>query len=139
MTICVDANLVIRLVVKPQDMAIHQIWETWTRERHALVAPRLLLYEVTNVIYLSYKRQTLSATAARSALDTILALPIRIEDTPQIHILALEMAGRFKLSAAYDAHYLAVAQYLGAEFWTSDQRLFQAVQPILTWVKLAPE
>ena len=35
-----------------------------------------------------------------------------------------------------DAHYLALAQRLGAEFWTADRRLVQAVQATLPWVNL---
>lgn len=36
---------------------------------------------------------------------------------------ALDLAERLSLSATYDAHYLALAEWLGAEFWTADQRL----------------
>ena len=36
----------------------------------------------------------------------------------------------------YDAHYLALAERLGAEFWTADRRLQQAVGATLLWVRL---
>ncbi len=35
----------------------------------------------------------------------------------------------------YDAHYLALAARLGAEFWTADQRLVNTVQSALPWVR----
>lgn len=35
---------------------------------------------------------------------------------------------------AYDAHYLALAEYAGCAFWTADQRLFDAVRRQLDWV-----
>ena len=38
------------------------------------------------------------------------------------------MACESGLPAIYDAHYLALAHRLNAEFWTADRRLFQAVQ-----------
>jgi hypothetical protein len=44
-----------------------------------------------------------------------LALPIRLIHDLEVHARALEIAGRFSLSAAYDAHYPAVAEMLGGE------------------------
>jgi predicted nucleic acid-binding protein len=37
------------------------------------------------------------------------------------------MARELELPATYDAHYLALAQQLGAVFWTADQRLIRMV------------
>ena len=45
-----------------------------------------------------------------------------------------DFAERFSLPAAYDAHYLALAQYLSAEFWSADKKLIRAVQTTLPWV-----
>jgi len=39
-------------------------------------------------------------------------------------------------AAVYDAHYLALAERLGAEMWTADRRLCQAVGAALPWVRL---
>ena len=35
----------------------------------------------------------------------------------------------------YDAHYLALSQLLGREFWTADQRLLRQVQGALPFVR----
>jgi predicted nucleic acid-binding protein len=48
----------------------------------------------------------------------------------------LDLADRFALPAAYDAHYLALADWLGGEFWTADRRLAKAVGEALPWVRL---
>jgi predicted nucleic acid-binding protein len=42
------------------------------------------------------------------------------------------------LGATYDAHYLALADYLGGEFWTADRRLAKVVQRELGWVNSWP-
>lgn len=52
-----------------------------------------------------------------------------------LHHRAWERAYRFKQPAAYDAHYLALAEMLGCEFWTADRRLHNAVKDELPWVK----
>ena len=37
------------------------------------------------------------------------------------------MASRLNQGAAYDAHYLALAEEFGCELWTADGRFFRAV------------
>jgi predicted nucleic acid-binding protein len=48
----------------------------------------------------------------------------------------LALAERFSLPAAYDAHYLALADWLGGEFWTADRKLVRAVEDELPWVRV---
>jgi predicted nucleic acid-binding protein len=52
-----------------------------------------------------------------------------------LHQRALDLAERFSLPVAYDTHYLALAEQLGAEFWTADRKLVRAVQSALPWVR----
>ncbi len=137
LTICVDAGLVVRRIVIPQDVAIQAIWEQWAASLTHLTAPTLLRYEVTNAVYQYQKTGALSAVAARQALRTAFVLPLRLIEDADLSSEALAMAGRFALPAAYDAHYLALAERLGATFVTTDQRLVNAVQSALPWVRMA--
>ncbi|HEY3231696.1 MAG TPA: type II toxin-antitoxin system VapC family toxin, partial [Roseiflexaceae bacterium] len=52
-----------------------------------------------------------------------------------LHRRAWEIAHQFKRPAAYDAHYLALAEIAGCPFWTADERLFNAVKDQLGWVR----
>jgi predicted nucleic acid-binding protein len=134
--LCVDANLVIRLVADPKDVSVQRLWERWDAERRRLAAPTLLYYEVTNVLYRYQRHGLMSASAVRLALKAALALPLQLHGEVELHRQALDLADRFSLPAAYDAHYLALAERLGAEFWTADRRLLQAVESALPWVHL---
>jgi predicted nucleic acid-binding protein len=134
--LCVDANLVIRLVADPRDESIRRLWEQWDAEKRQLAAPTLLYYEVTNALYRYQKQGLLSASAVRLALEAALSLPLRLYGESDLHWQALDLAERFSLPATYDAHYLALAEWLGGEFWTADRRLAQAVQTALPWVHL---
>jgi predicted nucleic acid-binding protein len=134
--LCVDANLVIRLVADPKDGGVQQMWERWNAERRQLAAPTLLYYEVTNVLYRYQKLGLVSASSVRLALKAVLSLPLSLHGDAALHERALDLAERFSLPAAYDAHYLALAEWLGGEFWTSDRQLVQAVQSTLSWVHL---
>jgi predicted nucleic acid-binding protein len=134
--LCVDANLVIRLVADPADETVQRMWELWDSERRQLAAPTLLPYEVANALYRYQKLGYLSASSVQLALRAALALPLQLHGEADLHWRALEMAERFSLPAVYDAHYLALAEWLGGEFWTADGRLARAVQASLPWVHL---
>ncbi|MGD9046760.1 MAG: type II toxin-antitoxin system VapC family toxin [Anaerolineae bacterium] len=134
--VCVDANLVIRLVADPADEPVRYVWEQWDAERRQLAAPTLLYYEVANALYRYQKLGYLSSSSVQLAFSAALALPLELHAEPDLHWRALDLAGRFSLLAAYDAHYLALAELLEGEFWTTDGRLARTVQPSLPWVHL---
>ena len=135
--LCVDASLVVRLVADPADESTQQLWQGWDTAGRQLAAPTLLYYEVTNALYRYYKLGVMSMPSVRLALKAARALPVRVDSPSGLHRRALDLAERFSLPATYDAHYLALAEWLEAEFWTADGRLARAVQPSLSWVHLA--
>ncbi len=134
LTLCVDANLVIRLIIDPQDEVVRQLWEQWDAGGRQIAAPTLLHYEVSNALYRYQRAKMMSSSTVRLALKAAFALPVRLYGTRELHQRALVLAERFSLSAAYDAHYLALADWLGGEFWTADQKLARVVQDDLPWV-----
>ena len=134
--LCVDANLVLRLVADPADESVQSLWEQWDSEGRQLAAPTLLPYEVANALYRYQKLGYIGTAAVQLALKAALALPLELHGEPELHWRALELANRFSLPAAYDAHYLALAELLDGEFWTADGGLARAVQSSLPWVHL---
>jgi len=111
--LCVDANLVVRLVADPKDELGRGLWEQWDAEGQQLAAPTLLHYEVTNALY-RYRRQGwMSLVAVRLALKAAFSLPLHLYGEAALHQRALDLAERFSLPAAYDAHYLALAEQRG--------------------------
>jgi predicted nucleic acid-binding protein len=133
-SLCVDASLVIRLLVAPRSESVVQLWEEWDAERRRIVAPTLLYYEVANALYRYRKHGLLTLSAVQLLLEAVLAIPIDLHAEAELHSRALILADRLSLPAAYDAHYLALAEQLGIEFWTADGRLGQAAHGILPWV-----
>lgn len=133
-TVCVDASIVIQRVVSN---AAEDLWETWTQSGVRLIAPTLLYYEVTNGLYRYLKAGIFSLETVEKTLRAAMALPIELVGEADLHQRAKDLAAKYNLPAAYDAHYLALAEPLEVELWTADARLFNAVQPFgIEWVKL---
>jgi predicted nucleic acid-binding protein len=132
--LCVDANLVIRLVADPDDAVVRQLWQQWDADRRLIAAPSLLYYEVSNALYRYHRADMMSLATVQLALKAAISLPVRLYSEPTLHPRALDLAARFALPAAYDAHYLALTDWLDGEFWTADRRLADIVQEELSWV-----
>jgi len=132
--VCVDANIVVHLLRDvPDESAIVALWQKWRKVGQALVAPTLLCYEVSNALHRYVVHEEMLPDEAAATLDIALGLDIVFYGDADLHRRSLALAKRFSLPAVYDAHYLALAERLGAEFWTADKRLLQAVRE-LSWV-----
>jgi len=96
------------------------------------VGPPLLPIEFTNVVRQRMRREGLSYDEAVSALDRFFSQPIAIHQgsdssRQSLHRRALALAATFDLPAAYDAHYLALAESVNCAFWTADERLLRGL------------
>ncbi|MGQ9586721.1 MAG: type II toxin-antitoxin system VapC family toxin [Anaerolineae bacterium] len=126
--VCVDASIVLRLVGSgTHESPVVRLWTAWHEAGRPLVAPTLLPYEVTSALRRYVAHGELRPEEAGEALDVVLDLGIALHGDADLHRRALHLAEHFALPAAYDAHYLALAERLGAEFWTADRRLIRAL------------
>jgi predicted nucleic acid-binding protein len=131
--LCIDASVVIRLVTSD---AAADLWESWMADEVKVVAPSLLYYEVTNGLYRYYKAGIYQSETVKTTLRAALALPIELIAVSDLHPRATEIAMRFNLPATYDAHYLALAEWMEVDLWTADIRLVNTLKPFkVKWVK----
>jgi predicted nucleic acid-binding protein len=61
-------------------------------------------------------------------LARLLVYPVEFHEDNDLLKEAYELAVRFNRPRAYDTQYLALAERLGCEFWTADQRLVNSTQ-----------
>lgn len=135
--ICVDASVAIKLVLDEErsDRA-RALYSTAVQTSKPIVGPPLLPLEVTNILRQRMRtRDGLSLFAATQHLDDFLALRIEFHDPAGLHFQALVLADALGLPETYDAHYLALAEHLGCELWTDDQRLMRRVATSLPFVR----
>jgi predicted nucleic acid-binding protein len=135
-TVCVDASIVLRYVLQPDGDAIKELWTSWFEDEVRLVAPTLLFYEVTNGLYQQQRNKILSPEIILKALELALDLPINLVTETNLHLRAHEIAIQYNLPATYDAHYLALAEWMDIVLWTADMKLISALKPFrVKWVK----
>jgi len=134
--VVVDASLAAMWAVperhSPQALALAERWANGTTR---LLAPCLLLAEVTNALYKRVVRKEMTIDTAQAALNVIFGFDIELREEPGLQIRAMELAHRLKQPTTYDCQYLALAEHYRCELWTGDQRLHGAVAGALPWVK----
>ena len=139
--ICVDASLAAKwFLAEEGSTRATALYEETVPAGIAIVAPSLLPIEMTNIFH----QQTKSADGwtlemASASLARFLSLSIAIHNPDGLHQRALALANAYKLPAAYDAHYLALAEYFGCELWTDDRRLSRGVQSNFPFVRRLSE
>jgi predicted nucleic acid-binding protein len=135
--ICIDASVAAKMLIEEEqsDRAI-ALYFAMLETQSPMVAPPLLLYELTNIVRKQMRgARAMSLSDAHVLLADFLDLPIEIHSPGGLHHLALDIASAYNLPASYDAHYLALAQLLDCEFWTSDLRLARKVSNQLPYVR----
>ena len=135
-TLVVDAGLALRLVLPgPEQARLQALAAEWRRDGAALVAPDLWLYEVTSALAKAVHFEVLTDDEGRRALGLLHRLEVRLTppDAAQA-ALAYDWTRRLRRAGAYDSFYLALAETLGVDLWTTDRRLRAAVD--LPWVRV---
>jgi predicted nucleic acid-binding protein len=114
------------------------LWQQLAIER---LAPALFSLEVCSGLLKRCRRNALAVGDAQSALSLILAGVSIQPDDPVLAPRALEIAYQLAQRNAYDSLYLALAEHEGCEYWTADQRLFNAAGssfPFVNWIGRTP-
>lgn len=134
--IAVDASLAVKWVLpesnSPQALTLYR---TWIEQRREILAPSLLLFEVSNAIWKACRRGELAWAMGRWALQTFLRIRFTFLNPPQLLEEAWDMAQAYKLPTPDDGVYLALAKLEGCELWSGDTRLLNILAGRLPWVR----
>ena len=135
--ICVDSSAAVKWIVhEDRSEQTLALYHPTVLADEPIYAPPLLPIEVTNVLYQRLRsRDGPSRDEVAALLTKFLAFPIVLHNPAGLHQKALALAAAHGLPAAYDAHYLAVAESLGCVFWTDDQWLLRASAGRLPFVR----
>ena len=95
-----------------------------------MAAPHLMPVEVANALHRRVTRNEMSVEVAAHLIENLLSSGIELHETPNLHGRALELASLTQQGAVYDAHYLALAETLGCDLWTADERFYRGASPV---------
>jgi predicted nucleic acid-binding protein len=100
----------------------------WRTERATMAAPILWAYEVMTGLRRAAWEKMIDDARLEQVLGLVEAMELElVYPSAALNRVALDWAARLGQSKAYDGHYLAVAEHLGAQFWTADRRLANAL------------
>lgn len=135
-TVVIDASLATMWAVpEPYSEQALTLADRWAQAATRLLAPCLLLAEVTNALYKRVVRKEMGLDNAQAALEVILGFSIEIREEPGLQFRAMQMANELRQPTTYDCQYLALAEHYRCELWTGDQRLYSTAEGKFSSVK----
>ncbi|HJT57645.1 MAG TPA: type II toxin-antitoxin system VapC family toxin [Ktedonobacteraceae bacterium] len=136
--VVVDTSVVIKWVIDEPDSAIAvALVIKWFNEGTRIVAPALLAYEVANVLHQRVRKGSITIEEGEQALIYLLEEIVVLEfsQSAALSIRAMQLARLYSLPAAYDPHFLALAEREKCDYWTADARLLNAIGGKLPWLR----
>jgi predicted nucleic acid-binding protein len=82
--------------------------------------------EVANVLHQRVKQGQVTVEVASRLIERLLDSGVELREPPDLHSKAIELSSQLQQGAVYDAHYLALAETLGCELWTADERFYSS-------------
>ena len=113
------------------------LFVSWAQENTQLHAPMLFRYEVVAVVRRALYQGRIAHQDAITARDQLLTLPVQYHVDQPLLERAFEIATEHNRPTAYDSQYLALAERLQCDFWTADEKLFNAIgakRPAVKWL-----
>jgi predicted nucleic acid-binding protein len=136
--VVVDASIAIKWIFEePDTNTAEMLLNEWSSEGKVMLAPALLVYEITNALYRKIRKGEITLESAKESLEDLflLGFEFTFPQKPDLSLQAMEAAHRFNLPATYDSHYLALAELEGCELWTADIRLWNSTKGKLNWIR----
>lgn len=125
--VVIDANIGV-FFAWPTDFSdiTHRLIQTFLDTGRYIVVPELWNAEVVSALRKWGLHVQASTSEVRQAVKLALSLPAEVAPLGlSLCLDALTWAERLGERVVYDAFYLALAERLGAEFWTADERLYR--------------
>ncbi len=131
-----DANIALKWVLTESDSQLARaLLAEWKKKKISVYVPTLLTYEVTNILYREVRAGRITSETAKDGINMILrAVSPVFSRNSALNLRAMALAKQFGLSAAYDTHYLALAERKECPLWTADTRMWRAVKEQFDWV-----
>ncbi|HLC30707.1 MAG TPA: type II toxin-antitoxin system VapC family toxin [Dehalococcoidia bacterium] len=135
-TVVFDTNVVLRLILPSQrDAAAEALWQRCAQLGVDVVIPSQGISEAMASIRRHVFEGRLSAMDGDQLFEELKALVLSVQ-IERMQLGAWEVAKRFNRPDTYDSEFYALAEALGVELWTADDKFVNAMgQQRPPWVK----
>jgi len=135
--VVVDASFLLKMFLPEErsDQA-EKLWKAWVGDHVEIVAPNLIVFEVSSVIRNKVFRGILTEREGGEILSLLRQLDLSLIHDEELLDIAWEIGIILNSQNLYDCFYLALAKLLRIPLWTTDKKLFQSARKEFAFVNL---
>jgi predicted nucleic acid-binding protein len=132
----VDSSVLVKSELTTEIYAneAHELFHDWNAGVLDVHATDLLPSEIGSVFLRALRRGRTSEERAQASIQALLKLPYQLHPSTPLVTRAFEIAYRYD-QRIYDCFSVALAEREGMSFWTSDERLCNALQAHLPFIR----
>lgn len=127
--VVIDASFLLKILL-PEDKSVkaEELWKGWIKDSIKVVAPTLIVFEVSSVLRNKIYRGILENGDARELINQIKHLDLALIYAEDLLDLAWEIGEMLKPSVLYDCFYIALSKFLDIPLWTADIKLYNSAK-----------
>jgi predicted nucleic acid-binding protein len=135
--LCVDASVAVKWLIRERhsDRALALLSNALLYDQR-LVSPSHFVPEITSAIFKRARSGEIAGEHARQVAISTGQLAVQTVAPPTLPLRAFEIATQFNLKWIYDAFYVALAEIVGCDLWTADEKLHESVNDAFPNVRL---
>jgi predicted nucleic acid-binding protein len=135
--VAVDASFLLKMFL-PEEKSdeAETLWKAWVGDHVEIMAPTLIVFEVSSVIRNKVFRGNLTEKEGEGISNLIKEIDLSLIYTPELLDIAWEIGTILNTPNLYDCFYLALPRLFRIPLWTADKKLFQSAKKEFPFINL---
>lgn len=125
----IDASFLLKMFLPEEESdKVEKQWKRWIEDSVEVVAPTLIIFELSSVLRNKVYRGILEENDAREIINQMRHLNLMVIYTEDLLDIAWEISSILKTSTLYDCFYISLSKFLGIPLWTADKKLYNSAK-----------